>query len=138
MRYAWAGGLGRKAVSITAALAVVLVLLVVAVVWLLGDTPPVNAAIYHPEPDGAHHDALLVGTLQRSSECITVIAEGQTWTPIFPSDDIRLRHDAVLYQGVEYRSGDQISLGGGEAISPPEHARIPDGCPTQGLWLVAP
>ena len=138
MRYAWARGLGRKAVAITAALAVVLVLLVIAMVWLLRDTPPVNAAIYHPDTGGAHHDALLVGSLQRSDECITVIAERQVWTPIFPSDDVRLRHDAVVYQGTEYRSGEEISLGGGEANVAPPGARIPKGCPTESLWLVAP
>lgn len=138
IRFAWARGLGGTVVRLGAGLALVMALLVVAMVWATKDTPPVNAAIYHPEPDAAHHEALLVGTLQRSPECITVVAEGQVWTPIFPSDDVRLQHDAVVYQGVEFRNGDQISLGGGEASAPPAGSRIPADCPPGMLWRVSP
>lgn len=136
MRYAWARGLGRQAVAITAALSVVLVLLVVAMVWLLRDTPPVNAAVHHTHGSGM--DALLEATLVMTPECITVEVDGQTVVPIFPSGSVRLEHDALLYDGEPYRTGDTISLPGGEVSTPPEDARIPADCPTTSLWLVAP
>ena len=135
--FVWAKGLGGTAVRLGVALAAVLALLVLALVWATKDTPPVTAAIYHPNPDDAHHDALLVGILERTPSCITVVAEGQTWTPIFPSDDVRLRHDAVVYRGEEFRNGDEMSLGGGEAVSVPAGARIPSDCPGR-YWVVAP
>lgn len=129
-------GLGRLAVTAGTGLALCMLLLVGLAVWFLRDTPPVNAAIYHDE--GAGMDALLTGTLQMEPECITLDAGDQTWLPIFPSGDIRLNNGALIYQGEEYRSGDELALGGGQVEAAPQGSRIPTDCPSQALWLVSP
>lgn len=134
--YAWAQGLGRRVLQLTLILAAVLVAIVVVIVVALRDTPPVNAAVYHDEGSGM--DALLAGTLAMDPDCITVEVDGQIYLPVFPSGSVRLEHDALLYAGDPYRSGDLISLGGGEVSEPPAGARIPTGCPTDLLWLVSP
>ncbi|MDO5503244.1 MAG: hypothetical protein Q4G67_08740 [Actinomycetia bacterium] len=136
MSYGWARGLGLKVVSITAALAVVLVLLVIAMVWALRDTPPVAAAIHHS--DSIAMSETMAATLVMSRECITVRSEGQTWVPIFPSDSVRLQHDALLIDRDPHRTGDEIALVGGELLTPPEEARVPEACPPGPYWLVAP
>ena len=82
-------------------------------------------------------DALLEARLVMSPGCITVDVDGQSWTPVFPSDSVRLEHDALLYDGAPYRTGDLISLPGGEVSAPPADARIPADCPGR-YWLVAP
>lgn len=133
MQYRWARGLGLKAVHITVALTVVMLLLVGAAVWALRDTPPVNAAIHHDAGSGM--DALLVGALVVNRDCIILRVDGESWVPIFPSDSVRLRHDALVYDGVEYRTGDEMSLGGGEVPTAPDGARMPKDCPAGPLWL---
>ncbi len=134
--YAWAEGLGRRVLQFTLIIATVLAAIVAGIVYTLGDTPPVNAAIYHD--DGSGMDALLTATLTMDAECITVEVDGQTYLPIFPSSAVRLEDDALLYAGDPFRTGDPISLGGGEVSEPPAGARIPQGCPTERLWLVSP
>ena len=136
--YAWARGLGRRTLQFTLVIAFVLVAVVVVIVSRLGDTPPVNAAIY-PDPPGGM-DALLEATLVLDDECITVEVDGLVYLPVFPASSVRLEHDTLLYAGRAYRSGETIALGGGEVSAPPPDARIPPGCPTEpdGFWLVAP
>lgn len=133
--FGWAKGLGGTAIRLGAALAAVLALLVLALVWATKDTPPVNAAVHHTEGSGM--DALLEARLVMSPGCITVDVGGQSWTPVFPSDSVRLEHDALLYDGAPYRTGDLILLPGGEVSAPPADARIPADCPGR-YWLVAP
>lgn len=133
--YAWARGLGAKAVQVTLLMMLVLATAVGLLVFLLRDTPPAAAATYHP--DGTGMDGLLPATLQMSRACITVRADGQTWVPIFPGDSVRLHHDALIYDGDPFRTGDEIALPGGEVDSAPSGARIPKDCPQGLLWLVA-
>lgn len=134
--YAWARGLGRRTLQFTLIIATVLVAIVVLLLARLGDTPPVNAAIYHDDSWGM--DGLMIATVVMDPDCITVEADGRTYLPIFLSRSVRLEHDALLYEGRPYRTGDQIGLGGGEVDSVPSDARIPAGCPTDLLWRVSP
>lgn len=135
--YAWARGLGSAAVRLTVGLFVVMALLVVAVVWLLKDTPPVNAAVHHDTESGM--DGLLVAEVTIGRDCITVRDEsGQVWVPVFPSSDIRLKNDAIVYAGDEFRTGEAISLPGGEAAAAASEWRLPKECPPGPFWVVAP
>ena len=133
--FAWARGLGSKVIYVTAVGAAMMIVVVAAMVFILRDTPPVNAAIHHDSEGGM--DGLLEGTLVPGRECITVRADDQTWVPIFPSDSIRQQHDAFIIDGSEYRAGDAINLGGGEVSAAPQGSRVPADCPTGPFWLVS-
>lgn len=135
--FGWAKGLGGTAIRLGAVLAAVLALLVLALVWATKDTPPVNAAVHHDTESGM--DGLLVAEVTIGRDCITVRDEsGQVWVPVFPSSDIRLKNDAIVYAGDEFRTGEAISLPGGEAAAAASEWRLPEECPPGPFWVVAP
>lgn len=85
---------------------------------------------------GAGMDALLVGTVRITDTCVTVVEGALVTVPAF--DGGASVEDGVLrFRGTDYPDGAAIELGGGEADDL-SGVRIPAGCPTERVFLVAP
>ncbi|EAP96896.1 dihydrolipoamide dehydrogenase [Janibacter sp. HTCC2649] len=96
---------------------------------------PSNVAVYPAGDSGM--DALLTGTVEITTACVTVHNGAETWTPVFPRGSTTMAGDTLVFRGGEFVSGDPIELGGGEAVTRGD-ATIPSGCPHGQLWMVAP
>ncbi len=81
-------------------------------------------------------DALLVGTVSITDECVTVHGGDQVTTPAFDGG-AEVRDQVLVFRGAEYEDGAKIELGGGEASDVAE-VRLPSGCPSDHVFLVSP
>lgn len=85
---------------------------------------------------GAGMDALLSGTLSITEDCVTVEGGDQVTVPAFDGG-VELADGVLRVRGVDYTDGAKIELGGGEATDV-SGVRMPSGCPTDLVFLVAP
>jgi hypothetical protein len=85
---------------------------------------------------GAGMDALLSGTLSITDECVTVEAGDEVTVPAFDGG-VELVDGVLRFHGADYADGAKIELGGGETSALGE-VRMPPGCPTDHVFLVAP
>ncbi len=81
-------------------------------------------------------DALLIGTVSISEECVTVHTADQVTTPAFDGG-AQVHGSVLVFRGAEYPDGAKIELAGGDAPDASDVA-IPGGCPSEHVFLVAP
>ncbi len=87
-------------------------------------------------PQNAGMDALLVGALDITDACVTVTTPEGTVTPVFPRDSVSWDGDALVIDGKAHVDGGPVWLGGGQSEVRGE-MHIPEGCPTDVVFLVA-
>lgn len=97
------------------------------------DAPSGRLATY--DADGGM-DSLLTGTVSIDDSCVTVDDGTTVHTPAFPGG-AEMDGDVLRFHGAEYADGAKIELGGGEATDL-SGVRIPKGCPSDHVFLVAP
>ncbi|WP_299447089.1 dihydrolipoamide dehydrogenase [uncultured Phycicoccus sp.] len=85
---------------------------------------------------GAGMDAMLSGTLSITEDCVTVDGGDQVTVPAFDGG-VELADGVLRFRGVDYTDGAKIELGGGETTAL-GGVRLPSGCPTDHVFLVAP
>ena len=88
-------------------------------------------------PQNAGMEALLVGGLDVTDECVTVLTPDGAVTPIFPRTLVAWRGDSLEIDGETRIDGAPVWLTGGFVQDVPSGAHIPSGCPTDQLFLVA-
>ncbi len=111
-------------------------LLTVAGVVLTGCSSGGAAGILATYDADGGMDALLIGTVSISQECVTVRTADQVTTPAFDGG-AQVRGAVLVFRGAEYPDGAKIELPGGEA-SDATGVSIPGGCPSDHIFLVAP
>lgn len=92
-------------------------------------------------PRGESMAALLVGALRLGDDCVTVEIDGATVTPVFPASLVAWDGDALVIDGEPYDDGDPVWLGGGFVVEggdrdAPDGIHVPEGCPTDDVFLV--
>lgn len=106
---------------------------------LTGCVPNDGPVAFAPKSD-AYADALLTGIIHITDECITVGEGVDAVIPVFPVFEARYAN-WVLTFGSDYRDGDEITIGGGEAqtgTAIPDGWYVPAGCPDLPLWQSGP
>lgn len=88
-------------------------------------------------PQNAGMDALLVGALDITDDCVTVTTPEGTVTPVFPRPMVAWDDGALVIDGTAHDDGDPVWLGGGGVPAVSDDMHIPDGCPTDVVFLVA-
>lgn len=104
---------------------------------LAGCSESAGGSIATYDSGGSGMDALLSGTLSITDACVTVTGpDGTRSTPAFDGG-ARLRDGVLVFHDREYADGARIELGGGETTAL-SRVRLPAGCPTEHVFLVAP
>lgn len=98
---------------------------------------PDTVALIPPQQAGM--DALLVGAIRLDDDCVTVTTPDSDASilPVFPTSLVSWDGDDLVVDGKSYADGSVIWLGGGEVPEVTAAMRIPEGCPTETVWLVA-
>ena len=88
-------------------------------------------------PQNAGMQALLVGALRITDECVTLETPDEgVVLPIFPTSRVGWDDDILMFDGEPYADGAPIWLDGGSVQQVPSGAHVPDGCPTEAVFLV--
>lgn len=96
---------------------------------------PDTVAVIPPQDAGM--DALLVGALDITDDCVTVTTPEGTVTPVFPRSMVAWDDGALVIDGTPHDDGDPVWLGGGGVPAVSDDMHIPEGCPTDVVFLVA-
>lgn len=86
---------------------------------------------YQATAGGGGDDALLTGRIDAVDGCLVVREGGDsgTWVPVFASSDER---------PLTVNEGEEVELGGGEAVGQDDTWDLPESCPSAGpFWVVA-
>jgi hypothetical protein len=92
-------------------------------------------AVTYDASSGAGNAAALSGVLVFENGCVRL--ENGT-IPLFPRNKTSWDGDVLVLDGVTYRIGDTIEVGGGEASRETSTADVPDRCGDGPLWVVSP
>jgi hypothetical protein len=90
-------------------------------------------------PQNAGMDALLVGAIHLGDDCVTVTTpeSDDPILPVFPTSVVSWDGDSLVVEGTTYADGAVIWLSGGEVAEITDAMHLPEGCPTDTVWLVA-
>ena len=94
-----------------------------------------EGVVTYDASSGAGNAAALSGVLVFENGCVRL--ENGT-IPLFPEDETSWDGEVLVLNGVTYRMGDTIDVGGGETTRDVSTADVPDSCGDGPLWVVAP
>lgn len=102
--------------------------------------PPANIPMYH-RTSSLGPQASAIGTLALDGECLILRGGGSSYLLAFPSPGTEWDSttQSVSVDGTTARVGDTVTLGGGEAGSPPDEdwaVPPPADCQRPTRWLV--